>query len=187
MERSPRRRAHTKVGPRRVGVLTMPLQKAPPAEGEMKLRYGFCRQSLRLISFATSLCTREAFAVRRLQTFPRRAGVLTKPCKRLRPAARRPLSWPKNPFAHFSSQKSIPPAASRTGFAPCKINAPPKATTNWPPPDRRIGYAFAKDSATPIGEMKLGIVCSVNPSVSLAAHNSPCTGEAFLRKAKQTR
>ena len=60
----------------------MPLQKAPPAEGEMKLRHGFCRQSLRLISFATSLCTREAFAVRRLQTFPRRAGVLTKPCKR---------------------------------------------------------------------------------------------------------
>ena len=55
------------------------------------------------------------------------------------------------------------------------------------PPDRRIGYAFAKDSATPIGEMKLGIVCSVNPSVSLTAHNSPCTGEAFLRKAKQTR
>ena len=30
-------------------------------------------------------------------------------------------------------------------------------------------HAFAKDSATPIGEMKLGIVCSVNPSVSLAA------------------
>ena len=61
---------HRKVGPRRVGVLTMPLQKAPPAEGEMKLRHGFCRQSLRLISFATSLCTRKAFAVRRLQTIP---------------------------------------------------------------------------------------------------------------------
>ena len=26
--------------------------------------------------------------------------------------------------------------------------------------------------------MKLGIVCSVNPSVSLTANNSPCTGEA---------
>ena len=95
MERSPRRRAHTKVGPRRVGVLTMPLQRAPPAEGEMKLRHGFCRQSLRLISFATSLCTREAFAVRRLQTFPRRAGVLAKPCKRLRPAVRCPPIRPK--------------------------------------------------------------------------------------------
>ena len=71
--------------PRRVGVLTMPLQKAPPAEGEMKLRHGFCQKSLRLISFATSLCTREAFAVRRLQTFPRRAGVLAKPCKRPAP------------------------------------------------------------------------------------------------------
>ena len=103
MERSPRRRAHTKVGPRRVGVLTMPLQKAPPAEGEMKLRYGFCRQSLRLISFATSLCTREAFAVRRLQTFPRRAGVLTKPCKRLRPAARCPPTRPKIPLPAFIS------------------------------------------------------------------------------------
>ena len=90
-------------------------------------------------------------------------------------------------FASFCRSKRKAPAASRTGFAPCKINAPPKATTNWPPPDRRIGYAFAKDSATPIGEMKLGIVCSVNPSVSLTAHNSPCTGEAFLRKAKQTR
>ena len=63
----------------------MPLQKAPPAEGEMKLRHGFCRQSLRLISFATSLCTREAFAFRRLQTIPRRAGVLAKPCKRPAP------------------------------------------------------------------------------------------------------
>mgnify|MGYP007041552058 FL=1 len=61
---------HRKVGPRRRAVLTMPLQKAPPAEGEMKLRHGFCRQSLRLISFATSLCTRKAFAVRRLQTIP---------------------------------------------------------------------------------------------------------------------
>ena len=76
---------HRKVGPRRRAMLTIPLQKAPPAEGEMKLRHGFCRQSLRLISFATSLCTREAFAVRRLQTFPRRAGVLAKPCKRPAP------------------------------------------------------------------------------------------------------
>ena len=61
------------------------LQRLRAAEGEMKLRHGFCRQSLRLISFATSLCTREAFAVRRLQTFPRRAGVLAKPCKRPAP------------------------------------------------------------------------------------------------------
>ena len=86
---------HRKVGPRRRAVLTMPLQRAPPAEGEMKLRHGFCRQSLRLISFATSLCTRKVFAVRRLQTFPRRAGVLAKPCKRLRPAARCPPIRPK--------------------------------------------------------------------------------------------
>ena len=76
---------HRKVGPRRRAMLTIPLQKAPPAEGEMKLRHGFCQKSLRLISFATSLCTREAFAVRRLQTFPRRAGVLAKPCKRPAP------------------------------------------------------------------------------------------------------
>ena len=94
---------HRKVGPRRRAVLTMPLQKAPPAEGEMKLRHGFCRQSLRLISFATSLCTREAFAVRRLQTIPRRAGVLAKPCKRLRPAARRPPTRPKIPLPAFIS------------------------------------------------------------------------------------
>ena len=89
--------------PHRAGVLTMPLQKAPPAEGEMKLRHGFCRQSLRLISFATSLCTREAFAFRRLQTFPRRAGVLTKPCKRLRDADRRPPTRPKIPLPAFIS------------------------------------------------------------------------------------
>ena len=61
------------------------LQRLRAAEGEMKLRHGFCQKSLRLISFATSLCTREAFAVRRLQTFPRRAGVLAKPCKRPAP------------------------------------------------------------------------------------------------------
>ena len=79
------------------------LQRLRAAEGEMKLRHGFCRQSLRLISFATSLCTREAFAVRRLQTFPRRAGVLTKPCKRLRPAARRPPTRPKIPLPAFIS------------------------------------------------------------------------------------
>ena len=52
----------------------MPLQKAPPAEGEMKLRHGFCRKSLRPISFATSLYTREAFADRQLQTGLRRVG-----------------------------------------------------------------------------------------------------------------
>ena len=80
---------HRKVGPRRRVVLTMPLQRAPPAEGEMKLRRGFCRQSLRLISFATSLCTREAFAFRRLQTIP--------------PPGRRPPTRPKIPLPAFIS------------------------------------------------------------------------------------
>ena len=79
------------------------LQRLRAAEGEMKLRHGFCQKSLRLISFATSLCTREAFAVRRLQTIPRRAGVLTKPCKRLSPAARRPPTRPKIPLPAFIS------------------------------------------------------------------------------------
>ncbi len=37
----------------------------------MKLRHGFCRQSLRLISFATSLYTREAFASRRPPSRPK--------------------------------------------------------------------------------------------------------------------
>ena len=41
------------------------------AEGEMKLWHNLCHQSLRLISFATSLCTREAFADRRLPTWSR--------------------------------------------------------------------------------------------------------------------
>ena len=40
--------------------------------------------------------------------------------------------------------------------------------------------------APPTGEMEL-LPFADNPSVSLTAHNSPCTGEAFLRKAKQTR
>ena len=71
MEQSPRRRAHTKVGPRRAGVqalhpakstprrrassnpapaaavLTMPLQNPRPAESEMKLWHNLCHQSLR--------------------------------------------------------------------------------------------------------------------------------------------
>ena len=63
--------ARTKVGPRREGVLTTPLQKAarrrrrsqtgPCRVGEIKPNHSLCRQSLRLISFATSLYTREAF------------------------------------------------------------------------------------------------------------------------------
>ena len=63
--------ARTKVGPRREGVLTTPLQKAarrrrrsqtgPCRIGEIKPNHSLCRQSLRLISFATSLYTREAF------------------------------------------------------------------------------------------------------------------------------
>ena len=65
---------HRKVGPRRVGVLTKPCTRLRPAEGEMKLWHNLCHQSLRLISFATSLYTREAFAVRRLQTGLRRVG-----------------------------------------------------------------------------------------------------------------
>ena len=118
---------------------------------------------------------------------PKKSKSVSSTAKRQRGLSRGKLGPPRPYFGSFCTHKRNAPAASRTGFAPCKINAPPKATTNWPPPDRRIGYAFAKDSATPIGEMKLGIVCSVNPSVSLTAHNSPCTGEAFLRKAKQTR
>ncbi len=63
--------ARTKVGPRREGVLTTPLQKAarrrrrsqtgPCRIGEIKPNHSLCRQSLRLISFATSLYTRETF------------------------------------------------------------------------------------------------------------------------------
>ena len=48
--------------PRRVGMLTKPCKRPRPAEGEMKLWHNLCHQSLRLISFATSLYTREAFA-----------------------------------------------------------------------------------------------------------------------------
>ena len=61
---------HRKVGPRRRAVLTKPCTRLRPAEGEMKLWHNLCYQSLRLISFATSLYTREAFADRRLQTAP---------------------------------------------------------------------------------------------------------------------
>ena len=53
---------HRKVGPRRRAVLTKPCTRLRPAEGEMKLWHNLCHQSLRLISFATSLYTREAFA-----------------------------------------------------------------------------------------------------------------------------
>ena len=42
----------------------------------------------------------------------------------------------------------------------------------------RAVYAFAKGSATPTGEKKL-LSFTVNPSVSLTANNSPCTGEAM--------
>ena len=76
---------HRKVGPRRRAVLTKPCTRPRPAEGEMKLWHNLCHQSLRLISFATSLCTREAFAVRRLQTFPRRVGVLIMPLQKTPP------------------------------------------------------------------------------------------------------
>ena len=38
MEQSPRRRAHTKVGPRRAGVQFMPLQKAPPRRKRSQIR-----------------------------------------------------------------------------------------------------------------------------------------------------
>ena len=65
---------HRKVGPRRRAVLTKPCTRLRPAEGEMKLWHNLCHQSLRLISFATSLYTREAFAARRLQTGLRRVG-----------------------------------------------------------------------------------------------------------------
>ena len=65
---------HRKVGPRRRAVLTKPCTRLRPAEGEMKLWHNLCHQSLRLISFATSLYTREAFADRRLQTGLRRVG-----------------------------------------------------------------------------------------------------------------
>ena len=50
---------------RRVGALTKPCKRLRDAEGEMKLWHNLCHQSLRLISFATSLYTREAFADRR--------------------------------------------------------------------------------------------------------------------------
>ena len=49
-----------KFGPKILLLLSF-IEKYPPPTGEMKLRHGFCRQSLRLISFATSLYTREAF------------------------------------------------------------------------------------------------------------------------------
>ena len=62
-----------KFGPKILLLLSF-IEKYPPPTGEMKLRHGFCRQSLRLISFATSLYTREAFADRRLQTGLRRVG-----------------------------------------------------------------------------------------------------------------
>ena len=94
---------HRKVGPRRVGALTKPCTRLRPAEGEMKLWHNLCHQSLRLISFATSLYTRETFADRRLQTGLRRVGVLAKPCKRLLPAARRPPTRPKIPLPAFIS------------------------------------------------------------------------------------
>ena len=74
--------------PRRVGVLTKPCKRPRPAEGEMKLRHGFCRQSLRLISFATSLCTREAFAARRLPTRPQNSFTTFFTEKQCRPCLR---------------------------------------------------------------------------------------------------
>ena len=55
-------------------MLTKPCTRLRPVKGEMKLRHGFCRKSLRPISFATSLYTREAFADRQLQTGLRRVG-----------------------------------------------------------------------------------------------------------------
>ena len=80
--------------------------------------------------------------------------------KRQRGLQRGKLGSPLPCFASFCRSKRKAPAASGAN------------------------YAFAKGSATPLGEMKL---YTGNPSVSLAAASSPCTGEAFLRKAKQTR
>ena len=59
-----------KFGPKILLLLSF-IEKYPPPTGEMKLRHGFCRQSLRLISFATSLYTREAFASRRPPSRPK--------------------------------------------------------------------------------------------------------------------
>mgnify|MGYP007062408385 CR=1 FL=1 len=43
-------------------------------------------------------------------------------------------------------------------------------------------YAFAKGPATPTGKIKL-LPFAGNPSVSLAAASSPCTGEAYTSAA----
>ena len=90
--------ARTKVGPRREGVLTTPLQKAarrrrrsqtgPCRIGEIKPNHSLCRQSLRLISFATSLYTREAFAARRLPTRPQNSFTTFFTEKQCRPCLR---------------------------------------------------------------------------------------------------
>ena len=48
-----------------------PFGDSAPPTGEMKLSRSLCQQPLRLISFATSLYTREAFAARWPQIVPR--------------------------------------------------------------------------------------------------------------------
>ena len=90
--RSPEPFLHPFVGtkgcPRRVGVLIRTCKRLAPPTGEMKLRHGFCRQSLRLISYATSLCTKEAFAARRLPTRPQNSFTTFFTEKQCRPCLR---------------------------------------------------------------------------------------------------
>ena len=87
--------AGAKGRPRRRAVQAVTLRRLRDAEGEMKLWHNLCHQSLRLISFATSLCTREAFAARRLPTWSRISSAAHSSANRSPAPARRDPSPPQ--------------------------------------------------------------------------------------------
>ena len=97
MEQSPRRRAHTKVGPRRAGVQFMPLQKAPPRRKRSQIR----PQN----SFAYSSSQKAS-----------PGGEPYRLCapQNLRPAARRPQTRPKNLLLLFIIEKYPPAGQARS-------------------------------------------------------------------------
>ena len=97
MEQSPRRRAHTKVGPRRAGVQFMPLQKAPPRRKRSQIR----PQN----SFAYSSSQKAS-----------PGGEPYRLCapQNLRPAARRPQTRPKNLLLLFIIEKYPPGGQARS-------------------------------------------------------------------------
>ena len=107
MEQSPRRRAHTKVGPRRVGVQALRPAKSPPRRRRSQIR----PQN----SFAYSSSQKAS-----------PGGEPYRLCapQNLRPAEGAHKFGPKILLPTLLHRKHHP-AASRTGFAPCKISAPP--------------------------------------------------------------